>query len=58
MSDKTVYIFGIILSIQAEIEGMKAENSVRKIKGESLAYDEAAFYEKAAEIRALSDQIY
>jgi hypothetical protein len=46
--------FGLILAIQAEIEGMKVENISRQDKGYSLAYGEEAFFEKAEELRNIS----
>ena len=42
---------GLILSIQAEIEGMKAENEVRKTCKESMAYNEGDFQFKSEELR-------
>ena len=45
---------GLILSIQAEVEGMKADNNTRKQNGESLAYCGYDFQEKAAELNNMS----
>ncbi len=42
---------GLILAIQAEIEGMKADNLMRKLNNDSLAYSERDFAQKADEIR-------
>lgn len=39
--------YGLILQLQAEIEAMKVANFERELKGESLAYGEKAFREKA-----------
>ena len=42
---------GLILAIQAEIEGMKASNDQRMITHESLAYTEDHFQSRAEELR-------
>lgn len=47
MENSTVIRFGLILAIQAEIEGMKITNMERAADGLAFAYDEAAFYEMA-----------
>lgn len=44
---------GLILAVQAEIEGMKSENTLRERQGYSLAYDETYFCQKAEEIREI-----
>ena len=44
---------GLIFAIEAEIEGMKAENKQREINGHDLTYDEFNFYEKAGQIREI-----
>ena len=44
----------LILSIQAEIEGMKAENTQRNQMNYSLAYTDEDFQSKAAELRTLA----
>lgn len=44
----------LILAVQAEIEGMKAENTQRELRKSSIiAYDEDAFQAKAEELRNL-----
>ncbi len=53
MNDNAVKRLGLILSVQAEIEAMKAENIIRKERGCTLAYDERAFYEKSEELKEL-----
>ena len=54
--------YGLILAVQAEIEGMKAENEQRKQLGQSMAYTDADFNRKAEEIRVISfwhnEQLY
>jgi len=40
-----------ILAIQAEIEGMKAENLQRESQGHSIAYGEDAFAQEAENLR-------
>lgn len=42
---------GLILAIQAEIEGMKAENGYRYVNDLSPAYGQKNFDQKADEIR-------
>lgn len=41
------------LSIMAELEGMRAENTRRISEGASVAYEEHYFYDKAQEIADL-----
>ena len=45
---------GLILAVQAEIEGMKSENELRKSSGESMAYTGEDFQVKAEELRNIS----
>ena len=47
--------FALILAIQAEIEGMKAENTQRDQMNYSLAYTDADFQSKAEELRVLAN---
>ncbi len=44
----------LVLAIQAEIEGMKAENKQRKVTGNSLAYSDEQFQNKAIDLRNLA----
>ena len=44
----------LVLAIQAEIEGMKAENKQREIQGDSMAYIDKDFSEKANELTNLA----
>lgn len=46
-----------LFAINAEVAGMQAENDQRKHLGQSMAYVESHFADKAAEMRALSDLI-
>lgn len=46
-----------ILALEAEIQGMVAENLVRVHRGESVAYNDTAFNEKAEQLRYVADQI-
>lgn len=46
-----------IEAIKAEIESMKALNKYRESRGETIAYDEAAFYEKAQFLWGISNLI-
>ena len=42
-----------IYSVQAEVEGMKAENTKREADGKSLAYVYEDFYSKKCELENL-----
>lgn len=44
----------LVLSVQAEIEGMKAENMIREQNNESMAYNGDEFVYKAEELRNLA----
>ena len=44
----------LILAVQAEIEGMKAENMQRQILGHSMSYSDGDFSDKAMELRSLA----
>lgn len=44
---------GLILAIQSEIEGMKAENSQRKLLGHSMVYTQYDFNERSEELRSI-----
>ena len=44
----------LVLAVQAEIEGMKAENKQREIQGDSMAYTDKDFSEKANELTNLA----
>lgn len=57
MDKHTVIIFAQILAVQAEIEGMKAENTQREMMGQSLACGEDFFNIKADELRELSKKL-
>ena len=54
MNYYTVKRLALILAVQAEIEGMKAENMQREQKGYSMAWTESDFCEKAEELRRLA----
>jgi hypothetical protein len=54
MNEYDVRKLAEIFAIQAEIEGMKADNEQRKINTESPAYTENAFRAKAEELRILA----
>ncbi|MFV0392431.1 MAG: hypothetical protein ACK5KP_11210 [Paludibacteraceae bacterium] len=57
----TVKRLALVLAVQAEIEGMKAENMQREQQGYSMAWAENDFCQKADELRnlayALDDQL-
>lgn len=44
----------LIYSIQAEVEGMKAENENRKQRGESMTYSDEDFNSKSQELQNLA----
>ena len=44
----------LVLAVQAEIEGMKADNLLREQIGYSPAYGDVQFCEKAEELRNLA----
>lgn len=44
----------LVLAVQAEIDGMKAENMQRKIEGNSMAFTESDFNDKAIDLRNLA----
>ncbi len=46
-----------ISSIEIEVQGMIALNKQGESLGESLAYDESAFQEKADEMKSIGDEI-
>jgi len=54
MKSVDVKRLGLILSVQATIEGMKAENKQREQFGDSMAFRYDDFKEKAAELENLS----
>ena len=54
MTDYTVMRLALVLAMQAEIEGMKAENIEREQTGKALAYGEAEFDSKAIELMQLA----
>lgn len=56
MNKETVKVFWLILSIQAEIEWMKAENMQRQCLWQSMAWTEVDFCNKWQEIISLLDQ--
>lgn len=44
--------FGYIMSAYARIEGMKADNTYREMRGESIAYGSEQFMDEASNIDA------
>lgn len=53
-------LFSLVAEIQAiivEVEGMKAENTERELKGFSLAYLESAFRDAGEKIRFLAHRL-
>ena len=54
MTNSTVKRLALILAIQAEIEGMKAENMQREHQGLSVTYGDHSFQIKAEELREIA----
>ena len=54
MDENTVRRLALVLSVQSEIEGMKAENALRETCKHSPSYGEAAFMDKAEELRNIA----
>lgn len=54
MGEYDVVRLGLILAVQAEVEGMKAMNQTRIQEGHAVAYDDVAFVSKAEELRNLA----
>jgi hypothetical protein len=57
VSEKAVKYLALILAVQAEVDGMKSENTRRDGMGSSLAYDELDFQRKADELRCLASHL-
>jgi len=55
MNEYDIKRLALILSVQAEIEGMKAENAFREVYQHEPTYNEGHFQEKA---QKLSDLAY
>ncbi len=53
MNKYDIIKLGLILSIQAEIEGMKADNMQRQQNNESMAYVDSDFQEKANKLQEI-----
>ena len=51
MESSDVMRLGLILAVQAEIEGMKSENENRKQENYNIAYTDEDFQAKAEELR-------
>lgn len=51
MNEYDVKRLALVLALQAEIEGMKAENTYREMEGHSLSYNEGRFREMAEKLR-------
>ncbi len=51
MNEYDVKRLALVLAIQAEIEGMKAENSQRELWLHELTYNEGHFQEQAERLR-------
>lgn len=58
MNEYDVKRLALVLALQAEIEGMKAENKQREIMKNNLTYSEQAFKEKAIMLTNLAHSHY
>jgi hypothetical protein len=56
MTGYDVKRLALVLSVQAEIEGMKALNTYREDLGQGIAYTRSSFLEKAEELRVLASK--
>jgi len=54
MTSYDIRRLALIFALQAEIEGMKAENTCCKNLGQSIAYNDELFFDKASELTALA----
>lgn len=54
MNNYDVKRLALVLAVQAEIEGYKSANESRKQIGDSMAYNEDQFFEKALELQNLA----
>lgn len=54
---QTVFIFSQSVAALAELEGMKAANTERKLNGQSLAYGEDAFNKVAERFGIGANQV-
>ena len=54
MNEYDVIRLALVLAVNAEIEGMKAENLFRVHRGEQIAWDEKQFQEMAENLRQLA----
>ena len=57
MEAKVLAVKAQIDAINAEIQGMAAMNQYRALRNEVIAYNEKDFFDKAEELRAISDMI-
>lgn len=54
MNEYDVKRLALVLVVQAEIEGMKAENKIREVRDCSPAYNEGDFQDKAEKLKDLA----
>ncbi len=54
MEQYDIIRLALVLAVQAEIDGMKAENKQREISGHDLTHNEGHFQEKAEKLRNLA----
>lgn len=56
MNNYDIKRLALILAVQAEIEGMKAENKKKEILGHQIAYNEDSFLIKADNLKELANK--
>ena len=56
-SPKTAYALALIAAAQARIAAMQALNQHRLSLGQSIAYDEEAFYNEATGLEQLAQEV-
>lgn len=54
MNEYDVKRLALVLAIQSDIEGMKADNMIRQQNNESFAYNGAEFECKSEQLRSLA----
>jgi hypothetical protein len=56
MNEYDIKRLALVLALQAEIDGMKAFNSQRRVDGSSPGYNEGDFGYMAAQLRELANK--
>ncbi len=56
MNEYDIKRLALVFALQAEVEGMKAENMQRNATGSSMAYDDSNFIRLAEELNILASK--